>query len=58
VREGRGRVRGLVGPDFGSQRRGGWLGFDPWQELRHGLDRTRPDVKIVMGQVTCGIFGL
>jgi hypothetical protein len=46
VGEGRGRVRGLVGLDFGSQRRGRWLGFDPWRELMQGLDRIRPEAKI------------
>ncbi|CAD6337515.1 unnamed protein product [Miscanthus lutarioriparius] len=34
--EERGRDRGLVGLDVGPQRRGGWLGFDPWRELRQG----------------------
>jgi hypothetical protein len=48
VGEGRGRVRGLVGLDFGSQRRGGWLGFDPWRELRQSLDRVWPEAMIVL----------
>jgi hypothetical protein len=46
VGEGRVRDRGLVGFHFGSQGRGGWLGFDPRRGLRHGLDPIRPEAEI------------
>jgi hypothetical protein len=58
VGEGIGRDRGLVVIDVGPQRRGGWLGFDPWRELRQGLDRIWPEVKIELWGRLLGLFGL